>query len=114
MAGWVDVAWDKGGSNSYRMGAESKYDLTLATPSEAMSSSSYSTKSDGTQSPEVTTPPVSRRFQVLNRSNKLASNRHNVSLDCYYNVYLLDSNCVLDMKLERNNYKYNRFSLGWC
>ncbi|ESO05310.1 hypothetical protein HELRODRAFT_111260 [Helobdella robusta] len=28
--GWVDVAWDAGGLNSYRMGAEGKYDLTLA------------------------------------------------------------------------------------
>ncbi|XP_033103063.1 E3 ubiquitin-protein ligase HECTD1-like isoform X1 [Anneissia japonica] len=28
--GWVDVTWDHGGSNSYRMGAEGKYDLKLA------------------------------------------------------------------------------------
>ncbi|XP_070578127.1 E3 ubiquitin-protein ligase HECTD1-like isoform X6 [Ptychodera flava] len=28
--GWVDVTWDHGGSNSYRMGAEGKYDLQLA------------------------------------------------------------------------------------
>ncbi|XP_050406417.1 E3 ubiquitin-protein ligase HECTD1 isoform X3 [Patella vulgata] len=28
--GWVDVTWDNGGSNSYRMGAEGKYDLALA------------------------------------------------------------------------------------
>ncbi|KAI8478850.1 E3 ubiquitin-protein ligase HTD1, partial [Branchiostoma belcheri] len=28
--GWVDVTWDAGGSNSYRMGAEGKYDLQLA------------------------------------------------------------------------------------
>lgn len=28
--GWVDVTWDSGGSNSYRMGAEGKYDLALA------------------------------------------------------------------------------------
>lgn len=30
-SGWVDVEWDKGGMNSYRMGAEGKYDLALAT-----------------------------------------------------------------------------------
>ena len=30
VAGWIDVAWDHGGSNSYRMGAEGKYDLKLA------------------------------------------------------------------------------------
>ena len=30
LSGWVDVTWDAGGSNSYRMGAEGKYDLALA------------------------------------------------------------------------------------
>ncbi|XP_060532522.1 E3 ubiquitin-protein ligase Ufd4 isoform X2 [Cylas formicarius] len=29
-SGWIDVTWDHGGSNSYRMGAEGKYDLKLA------------------------------------------------------------------------------------
>ena len=28
--GWVDVTWDNGLSNSYRMGAEGKYDIKLA------------------------------------------------------------------------------------
>ncbi len=28
--GWIDVTWDHGGSNSYRMGAEGKFDLKLA------------------------------------------------------------------------------------
>ncbi|KAK7886642.1 hypothetical protein WMY93_026263 [Mugilogobius chulae] len=27
---WIDVTWDSGGSNSYRMGAEGKFDLKLA------------------------------------------------------------------------------------
>ncbi|XP_011314687.1 E3 ubiquitin-protein ligase HECTD1 isoform X8 [Fopius arisanus] len=27
--GWIDVTWDHGGSNSYRMGAEGKFDLRL-------------------------------------------------------------------------------------
>lgn len=30
LPGWVDVTWDAGGSNSYRMGAEGKFDLALA------------------------------------------------------------------------------------
>lgn len=30
MTGWIDVTWDSGGSNSYRMGAEGKYDLQLS------------------------------------------------------------------------------------
>lgn len=29
-SGWIDVTWDHGGSNSYRMGAEGKYDLKLS------------------------------------------------------------------------------------
>ncbi|BFZ12481.1 hypothetical protein BsWGS_15521 [Bradybaena similaris] len=29
VTGWVDVTWDAGGSNSYRMGAEGKFDLAL-------------------------------------------------------------------------------------
>ncbi|XP_036321102.1 E3 ubiquitin-protein ligase Ufd4 isoform X1 [Rhagoletis pomonella] len=28
--GWIDVKWDHGGRNAYRMGAEGKYDLKLA------------------------------------------------------------------------------------
>lgn len=34
-SGWIDVTWDHGGSNSYRMGAEGKYDLKLATNVDA-------------------------------------------------------------------------------
>lgn len=30
FSGWIDVTWDHGGSNSYRMGAEGKFDLKLA------------------------------------------------------------------------------------
>jgi len=32
--GWIDITWDQGGSNSYRMGAEGKYDLRLAPSSD--------------------------------------------------------------------------------
>ncbi|KAG5887757.1 E3 ubiquitin-protein ligase Ufd4 [Gonioctena quinquepunctata] len=47
-SGWIDVTWDHGGSNSYRMGAEGKYDIKLApgydaeTAAAAASSSKYS------------------------------------------------------------------------
>lgn len=34
ITGWIDVTWDHGGSNSYRMGAEGKYDLKLASDPE--------------------------------------------------------------------------------
>ncbi|KAI1295344.1 E3 ubiquitin-protein ligase HECTD1 [Halotydeus destructor] len=30
--GWIDVTWEHGGSNSYRMGAEGKFDLRLVSP----------------------------------------------------------------------------------
>ncbi|KAK9885691.1 hypothetical protein WA026_012456 [Henosepilachna vigintioctopunctata] len=39
-SGWIDVNWDHGGSNSYRMGAEGKYDLKLAPGFEVEASSS--------------------------------------------------------------------------
>ena len=32
--GWIDITWDHGASNSYRMGAEGKFDLKLLTPHE--------------------------------------------------------------------------------
>ncbi|KAL1139402.1 hypothetical protein AAG570_006386 [Ranatra chinensis] len=35
--GWIDVTWDHGGSNSYRMGAEGKYDLKLSSDIEVSS-----------------------------------------------------------------------------
>lgn len=44
-SGWIDVTWDHGLSNSYRMGAEGKYDLKLAPgfDIEAASSKFHST-----------------------------------------------------------------------
>lgn len=35
--GWIDVTWDHGASNSYRMGAEGKFDLKLISPPEGAS-----------------------------------------------------------------------------
>lgn len=29
LTGWVDITWDNGSTNSYRMGAEGKYDLKI-------------------------------------------------------------------------------------
>ncbi|XP_054264078.1 E3 ubiquitin-protein ligase HECTD1-like [Macrosteles quadrilineatus] len=37
--GWIDVTWDHGGSNSYRMGAEGKYDLKLASDADPSATS---------------------------------------------------------------------------
>ena len=50
-SGWVDVTWDHGGANSYRMGAEGKYDLKLAPPDMAQKRPSKSkSNSDSTSS----------------------------------------------------------------
>ncbi|KAK8751081.1 hypothetical protein OTU49_012922 [Cherax quadricarinatus] len=52
--GWIDVTWDHGASNSYRMGAEGKYDLKLAPgydpefPQVSTITSSISTTSSNT------------------------------------------------------------------
>lgn len=43
--GWIDVTWDHGGSNSYRMGAEGKYDLRLAPSYDPEASASLSSSS---------------------------------------------------------------------
>jgi E3 ubiquitin-protein ligase HECTD1 len=43
--GWIDVTWDHGGSNSYRMGAEGKFDLKLAPNYEASLNNSASISS---------------------------------------------------------------------
>uniref|UniRef100_A0A0K8T796 E3 ubiquitin-protein ligase n=1 Tax=Lygus hesperus TaxID=30085 RepID=A0A0K8T796_LYGHE len=40
--GWIDVTWDHGGTNSYRMGAEGKFDLKLASDAEAPANKSTS------------------------------------------------------------------------
>uniref|UniRef100_A0A3Q4BWY9 E3 ubiquitin-protein ligase n=1 Tax=Mola mola TaxID=94237 RepID=A0A3Q4BWY9_MOLML len=62
--GWIDVTWDAGGSNSYRMGAEGKFDLKLApgydpesaatAPSPKPVSSTVSGPASSTVGPSVT------------------------------------------------------------
>lgn len=46
--GWIDVTWDHGGSNSYRMGAEGKFDLKLASSGSTSTTSSDSTSTSTT------------------------------------------------------------------
>lgn len=48
--GWIDVTWDHGGCNSYRMGAEGKYDLKLLTDSTEVTGMATST-------PKAAPPP---------------------------------------------------------
>jgi E3 ubiquitin-protein ligase HECTD1 len=68
--GWIEVQWDHGGANSYRMGAEAKYDLTLAddpqptapqtTPSETTPSQTTPPQTSGETSGRDTPPPSSQ------------------------------------------------------
>lgn len=53
--GWIDVTWDHGGSNSYRMGAEGKFDLKLA-PSYEASLTSASTPPSASSRSMFTSP----------------------------------------------------------
>lgn len=45
--GWIDVTWDHGGSNSYRMGAEGKFDLKLSPTYEQQVLSQTTSTSQG-------------------------------------------------------------------
>ena len=65
--GWVEVAWSNGTSNSYRMGADGKFDLRVVEPdpsSEAAGEPSSSSPGEGgaseegssTEEPEVVSP----------------------------------------------------------
>ncbi|KAB7498063.1 E3 ubiquitin-protein ligase HECTD1 [Armadillidium nasatum] len=60
--GWIDVTWDHGPSNSYRMGAEGKFDLKLAPPS---------VDSEGVtnQQATVTSTPVSSSLSPITSPN---------------------------------------------
>ena len=57
--GWIDVTWDHGGSNSYRMGAEGKFDLKLAPGSEPGSATATATTAAGAKVP----PPAAAAGQ---------------------------------------------------
>ena len=54
--GWIDVTWDHGGSNSYRMGAEGKFDLKLAPGSEP-GSAPVTTSGSKVPAPAAAGPP---------------------------------------------------------
>merc|ERR1711884_205379 len=63
--GWIDVTWDHGGSNSYRMGAEGKFDIKLApgyepgaatTSTTAATAASSTTAAISTSSTKVSSP----------------------------------------------------------
>ena len=55
--GWIEVQWDHGGANSYRMGAEGKFDLQLASD-EPQPAPPPNTSGEGS---DVDTPNTSSR-----------------------------------------------------
>ena len=56
--GWIDVTWDHGGSNSYRMGAEGKFDLKLSPGYEQKLSSETSSGSVSTPIGHLVNKPL--------------------------------------------------------
>lgn len=64
--GWIEIQWDHGGANSYRMGAEGKFDLTLSDdepqPTAPQTTPSQTTppQTSGETSGQDTPPPVSQ------------------------------------------------------
>ncbi|KAI5744743.1 hypothetical protein M8J76_004851 [Diaphorina citri] len=81
--GWVDVTWDHGGSNSYRMGAEGKYDLKLAPESESSTPTPTPThppsQSVLTSRKSSSTPSIPEATQ--DSSNSVASTEQAASAD---------------------------------
>lgn len=83
--GWIDVTWHQGGSNSYRMGAEGKFDLKLAAPlcdghsaptRAAMSATASSSTAKGVMSTSVLT---NRKSSSTSSLHEPSSSRVTVS-----------------------------------
>lgn len=64
--GWIDVAWHKGGSNSYRLGAEGKYDLRLA---PSYDPDNHAPKKSSTMAMASTSAPYSSNLSSSNSTH---------------------------------------------
>ncbi|KAJ8721521.1 hypothetical protein PYW07_002296 [Mythimna separata] len=74
--GWVDVRWDHGGRNSYRMGAEGKFDLKVVSGGASGGEAKQGRKSHSTPSlPDATAVD----HQVSVASTEQASSADNIS-----------------------------------
>jgi len=67
--GWIDVTWDHGGSNSYRMGAEGKFDLKLAPAFNVLEQST----NDSPSKSSVASPQGPSRPQTNSSTTKAAT-----------------------------------------
>ena len=79
--GWVEVTWDHGGSNSYRMGAEDKYDLQLVEESLREGSQELEESSGEVEPPSVGATPTVTQQSRGTISSDTQSNPHLVSSD---------------------------------
>lgn len=59
--GWIEVQWDHGGANSYRMGAEGKYDLQLAEDPQPTPPPNTSGEGSDVDTPSSSSRPSSSR-----------------------------------------------------
>ncbi|KAJ2942645.1 hypothetical protein O0L34_g2114 [Tuta absoluta] len=81
--GWVDVRWDHGGRNSYRMGAEGKFDLKIVSAGSGGGAAPGAGEGGGRKShstpslPEATAPD----HQVSVASTEQASSADNISAE---------------------------------
>merc|ERR1712142_1455493 len=66
--GWIDVMWDHGGANSYRMGAEGKYDL-MPSASAPASVAATATATTTTAQPMTLKQPGSRKGHLSSRKS---------------------------------------------
>ncbi|XP_045131794.1 E3 ubiquitin-protein ligase HECTD1-like isoform X13 [Portunus trituberculatus] len=73
--GWIDVTWDHGASNSYRMGAEGKYDLKLAPGYDPESPQVASVTSTGTSSTSNTAASSAPQSSITTISTTVRSTK---------------------------------------
>ena len=59
--GWIEIQWDHGGANSYRMGAEGKYDLQIAEDPQPTPPPNTSGEGSDVDTPASTSRPSSSR-----------------------------------------------------
>lgn len=59
--GWIEVQWDNGGGNSYRMGAEGKYDLQLVEDPQPTPPPNTSGEGSDVDTPSSSSRPSSSR-----------------------------------------------------
>ncbi|KAK2190392.1 hypothetical protein NP493_82g04009 [Ridgeia piscesae] len=73
--GWVDVTWDAGGSNSYRMAAEGRYDLMLAPSHDPEKLRKDAAKADAGSTSSPKAKPVAAVLDSKNKGSVLTNRK---------------------------------------